>query len=69
MRDRYEACMSNHVFLKPLLFILVVMLCMTSLMVIVHAESWGWSKLASPTGADLQSVGYGQLDKWMGGRV
>jgi hypothetical protein len=56
MRDRYEACMSNYVFLKLLPFILVVMLCMTSLMVNAHAESWSWSKVASPTEAYLQSV-------------
>jgi hypothetical protein len=46
--DRSEASMRKTAFLKPLPFILFVMLCMTSLIVAVRAESWSWSKVASP---------------------
>ena len=48
--------MRKDAFLKPLPFILVVMLCMTPIMVAVQAESWNWNKVASPTKAYLQSV-------------
>jgi len=48
--------MRKFALLKPLLFTLVVMLCITSLIVNVQAESWSWSKVASPTGEYFESV-------------
>src|SRR5665647_3270253 len=47
---RPEASMRKDVFLKLLPFILVVILSTTFLMVTARAESWSWSKVASPAG-------------------
>jgi hypothetical protein len=51
-------------FLKLLPFILIVMLCMTPFIVIVRAESWSWSKVASPAGEYLSVDIVNSNDGW-----
>src|SRR5665647_3757419 len=62
--DGPETIMRKDTFLKPLPFILVVMLCMTSLIVTVRAESWSWSKVASPAGEYLSVDMVNSNDGW-----
>jgi len=56
--------MIKDAFLKTLPFILSVMLCMTSLIVTVRAESWSWSKIASPAGEYLSVDMVNSNDGW-----
>jgi hypothetical protein len=59
--------MRKDAFLKPLPFIIVVMLCMSSLMVTVRAESWSWSKVASPAGEYPSVDMVNSTDGWAAG--
>ena len=62
--DSLEAIMRKDAFLKPLPFILVVMLCITSLIATVRAESWSWGKVENPAGEYLSVDMVNSNDGW-----
>ncbi len=58
--------MRKIALIRLLLFILVIMFCLTSLLVNVQAGSWGWTKVAD--NVDLQSVDMANsTDGWIVG--
>jgi hypothetical protein len=60
--------MRENSYLKAILFIFIVSLCITSLIVNVQAASWSWSKVTSPTKAFLKSVDMvSSTDGWIVG--